>query len=170
MKKVVGLTTAALLGFSMLTSPSSAAPKQQTVEGEIAMMAPFYGDTFATCYSGLHRRASVLSGGANNGIVGFEFEVEPYTIGKPFVLEVTGGQGDVDLDITFYTEFGTTEQALDRTHAPPNYSFEERGAGGESGIIPKTAGLKWTKAIVCMHTGAGATFTYTAGKGVKLPS
>lgn len=169
MKKIVGLTLSAVLGISMLTGPSNAAPKQQTVEGDIAMMAPFYGDTFATCYSGGHRRASVLSGGATNGIVGFEFDVDPATIGKPFVLEPTGGQGDVDLDITFYTEFGTTEQALDRAHAPANYSFEERGAGGESGIIPKTAGLKWTKAIVCMHTGAGATFTYTAGKGVKLP-
>jgi hypothetical protein len=102
-----------------------------------------------------------------NGIVGFEFDVDPATIGKPFVLEVTGGQGDVDLDITYYTEFGTTEQALDRTHAPTNHSFEAREAGGESGVIPK--GVEWTKAIVCMHTGAEATFTYTAGKGVKLP-
>ncbi|HEX2294826.1 MAG TPA: hypothetical protein VHN37_05905 [Actinomycetota bacterium] len=167
MKKIVGLTSAALLAVSMLTGPTSAAPKQQVVEGEIAMMAPFYGDTFATCYSGLHRRVSVLTGGAVNGVVGFEFDVDPATIGKPFVLEVTGGQGDVDLDITFYTEFGTPEQATDTSYAPTNWSFEERGAGGEAGVIPK--GVKWTKAIICMHTGAGASFKYTAGKGVKLP-
>ena len=166
MKKLVGVTSAALLAVSMVTGPTSAAPKQQKVQGEIAMMAPFYGDTFATCYSGAHRRASVLTGEQVNGVVGYSFDVDRATIGKPFVLEVTGGQGDVDLDITFYTEFGTTEQALDRTHAPTNYSFEERGAGGESGVIPKG---EWTKAIVCMHTGADATFDYTAGKGVKLP-
>jgi hypothetical protein len=166
-KKLISLGAAALMAVSFFPGTTSAAPKQQVVEGSITMMAPFYGDTFATCYSGLHRRASVLSGGAANGVVGFEFDVDPATIGKPFVLEVNGGQAGVDLDITFYTEFGTTDQALDRTHSPPNYSFEQRGAGGESGVIPK--GLDWTKAIVCMHTGADATFTYTAGKGVKLP-
>ena len=167
MKKSIGIAVSALLGLSLLPGASTAAaPKQQTVEGDIALMAPFYGDTFATCYSGAHRRVAVLSQGNNNGIVGYHFDVDPATIGKPFVLEPTGGQGGVDLDITFYTDFGTTEQAADRTHAPVNYSFEERGAGGESGIIPKG---DWTKAIVCMHTGADATFTYTAGKGVKLP-
>jgi hypothetical protein len=166
-KKVAGLTAAALLGVSMLTGPSSAAPKQQTVEGDIAMMAPFYGDTFASCYSGLHRRSAVLTQEMVNGIVGYHFDVDPATIGKPFVLEVTGGQANVDFDITFYTEFGTPEQATDTAYAPTNWSFEERGPGGEAGVIPK--GVKWAKAIVCMHTGAGASFTYTAGKGVKLP-
>jgi hypothetical protein len=166
MKKTIALAASAVMGLSLLAGTSSAAPKKQTVEGDIAMMAPFYGDAFATCYSGLHRRTSVVSGGNNNGIVGFEFDVDPATIGKPFVLEVTGGQGAVDMDITFYTEFGTVEQATDTTYAPPNYGFEERGPGGESGVIPKG---DWTKAIVCMHTGADASFTYTAGKGVKLP-
>lgn len=166
MKKTVGIAAAALMGLSLVGGTSAAAPKQQVVEGSIAMMAPFYGDTFATCYSGLHRRTSVISGGQNNGIVGFEFDVDKATIGKPFVLEVTGGQANVDLDITFYTDFGTVEQATDTSYAPANYGFEERAAGGESGVIPKGP---WTKAIVCMHTGAGAEFTYTAGKGVKLP-
>jgi hypothetical protein len=166
-KKLVGLGTAALLAVSMVSAPTHAAPKQQVVEGDIAMMAPFYGDQLATCYSGAHRRMAVLTQEQVNGVVGYSFDVDPATIGKPFVLEATGGQGGVDLDITFYTEFGTAEQATDTAFAPTNYSFETRGAGGESGVIPK--GVEWTKAIVCMHTGAGATFTYTAGKGVKLP-
>jgi hypothetical protein len=166
-KKLFGIAASALMGLSLLPGASTAAaPKQQKVEGDIAMMAPFWGDTFATCYSGLHRRTAVVSQENNNGIVGYSFDVDRATIGKPFVLEVTGGQGGVDLDITFYTEFGTVEQATDTAYAPPNYGFEERGAGGESGVIPKG---DWTKAIVCMHTGAGASFTYTAGKGVKLP-
>ncbi|MDQ3981429.1 MAG: hypothetical protein M3271_01965 [Actinomycetota bacterium] len=167
MKKLIVLTSAALLAVSLVTGPSSAAPKQQKVEGDIAMMAPFYGDTFATCYSGLHRRTAILTQEQVNGIVGYHFDVEPATIGKPFVLEVTGGQAGVDLDITFYTEFGTPEDATNTGYAPTNWSFEERGPGGESGVIPK--GVEWKKAIVCMHTGAGASFTYTAGKGVKLP-
>lgn len=167
MKKQIGVTAAALLALSLVTGPTSAAPKQQKVEGDIAMMAPFYGDTFATCYSGLHRRLSVLTQEQVNGVVGYSFDVDPATIGKPFVLDVTGGQGDVDFDITFYTEFGSVEQATDTAYAPANYSFEERGPGGESGVIPK--GVEWTKAIVCMHTGAGASFSYTAGKGVVLP-
>lgn len=166
MRKLLGFAVSGMLVLSLLPGASSAAPKQQTVEGDIAMMAPFYGDTFASCYSGLHRRTAILTQGNNNGIVGYHFDVDPATIGKPFVLEVTGGQGGVDLDITFYTEFGTPEQAADVNYAPANYSFEERGAGGESGVIPKG---EWAKAIVCMHTGAGASFTYTAGKGVKLP-
>ena len=167
MKKILGLATVVLLGVSLLPGASSAAaPKQQKVEGDIAMMAPYAGSTFATCYSGLHRRLAILTQENNNGIVGYHFDLEPSTFGKPFVLEVTGGQGGVDLDITFYTEFGTVEQATDTAYAPPNYTFENRGPGGESGIIPKG---DWTKAIVCMHTGAGASFTYTAGKGVKLP-
>ncbi len=167
MKKVIALGLAALVAGSLVPASATAGkPKQQKVEGKIAMMAPYAGSGLATCYAGLHRRIAILSQEQVNGVVGYHFDVEPATIGKPFVLEVTGGQGGVDLDITFYTEFGTPEQATDPSYAPPNYSFEERAAGGESGIIPKG---DWTKAIVCMHTGAGASFTYTAGKGVKLP-
>ncbi|MFN2587908.1 MAG: hypothetical protein ABR613_07310 [Actinomycetota bacterium] len=155
------------MALSLLGGASSAAPKQQKVDGSIRMMAPYAGSTFATCYSGLHRRIMILSSENQqiNGVVGYSFDLEPATNKKPFVLEVTGGQGDVDLDITFYTEFGTPEQATDPAYAPANYSYETRGAGGESGMVPD--GMK--KAIVCMHTGMNATFTYTAGKGVKLP-
>ena len=166
MKKIVALAASALVGISLIPGASSAAaPKQQTVEGSIAFMAPFYGDTFATCYSGLHRRGAVVTSEQNNGVVGYHFDIDPATEKKPFVLEVTGGTEDVDLDITFYTEFGTVEQATDTAYAPANFSYEERGPGGESGTV--TEGM--TKAIVCMHTGLNATFTYTAGKGVKLP-
>ncbi len=166
MKKVITLGLAALVAGSLVPASATAGkPKQQKVEGKIAMMAPYAGSGLATCYAGLHRRTAILSQERVNGVVGYHFDVEPATIGKPFVLEVTGGQGGVDLDITFYTEFGTVEQATDTAYAPSNYGYETRAAGGEAGTVPE--GM--TKAIVCMHTGAGATFTYTAGKGVKLP-
>lgn len=173
MRRALILGLVLVLGAALL-APSSAIAgkkkkkdkgKKQEVTGSIDMMAPFYNDPNA-CYSGLHRRLAIFGGDNVNGIVGYHFDVEPTTIGKPFILEVTGGQGGVDLDITYYTEFGTTDQATDTGYAPYNIGFDTRAAGGESGIIPEG---DWTKALVCMHTGVGATFDYQAGKGVKLP-
>jgi hypothetical protein len=166
-KKLVGLSAAALMGVSLVAGASSAAPKQQTVEGSVKMMAPWAGTQLATCYSGGHRRLAILTSEnqAINGVIGYHFDLDPATVNKPFTLEVTGGSADVDLDITFYPEFGTPEQAADPNYAPAAYSYEQREAGGEAGKVPP--GMK--KAIVCMHTGTDATFTYTAGKGVKAP-
>ena len=130
----------------------------QTVEGSVATANPFPQDP-NSCYSGKHRRGAVLSDGGNQGTDGYHFDVAEGTNGQNFVLEVTGGEGDVDLDITFYTEFGTVEQQSDTAYAPPNQSYESRGPGGEKGTVPE--GMK--KAIVCMLTGANATFTYKAG-------
>lgn len=167
MKKVIALGASGLMAVSVLAGASSAAPKQQKVDGGIKMMAPWAGSTLETCYSGGHRRLAIVTGEnqAINGVIGYHFDIDPATENKPFSLEVTGGSADVDLDITFYTEFGTLEQAADTAYAPANVGYEEREPGGEFGKVP--AGMK--KAIVCMHTGTNATFTYTAGKGVKAP-
>lgn len=162
MRKVIGTAAALMLIAASFGGAASAAPKQQTVEGSVAMMAPFPAD-LTSCYSGLHRRLAVVTQEQVNGVVGFHFDVDPATAKKPFKLEVTGGQGAVDLDISFYTEFGTVEQATDTAYAPANVAFEEREPGGEAGIVPE--GM--TKAIVCMYDGQASTFTYTAGKGVK---
>jgi hypothetical protein len=175
MKRLMVVALVGLLAASLMSPGAALAGKKkkkkkatrQELSGGILMMAPFFNDLDA-CYSGLHRRAAVMAGDDANGFVGFHFDVDPGTIGKVFNLEVTGGEGDVDLDITYYTELGTQEQATDTSYAPPNYSFEERKPGGEAGVIPK--GVKWTKAIVCMHTGQNATFDYVAGRGVKLPA
>ena len=162
MKKLVSLATSLVAAAALVTAPGAvAAPKQQTVEGSVALRAPF--TDLASCYAGLHRRMAVVSQEQVNGVVGYHFDLDPATINKPFKLEVTGGQGAVDLDITFYSEFGTVEQATDTSYAPYNVSFGEREPGGEKGIVPKET----AKAIVCMFDGAGASFKYTAGKGVK---
>ena len=162
MRKIIGTAAVLTLVAASFTGAASAAPKQQKVDGSVAMMAPFPAD-LSSCYSGLHRRLAVVTQEQVNGVVGYHFDVDPVTAKKPFKLEVTGGQGAVDLDISFYTEFGTVEQATDTGYAPANISFEEREPGGEVGIVP--AGM--TKAIVCMYDGQNSTFTYTAGKGVK---
>lgn len=173
MKKIVTLGLAGLLAGSLIPGSATAAkPKQQKVSGSVALPAPYTDDT--GCYAGIHRRMAILSQEQVNGVVGYHFDVDPSTIGKPFVLEVTGGQGDVDLDITYYYEFGTVDDITGdpvNAGAPLSYSFGTREPGGESGVIPKG---DWTKAIVCVYGGqqgggAAATFDYTAGKGVKLP-
>lgn len=160
----VALSVCLLAGALFASAPVGAKGKKnkkQKVEGVIAAPAPFPADP-NSCYSGLHRRLAIFGGDAVSGPVGYSFSVSKKTWKKPFVLKVTGGEG-VDLDMTYYTEYGTPEQAADPAYAPPSQSFEKRAPGGETGIVPK--GFK--KVIVCMQSGAGATFTYTAGKGVK---
>jgi hypothetical protein len=173
MKKIVTLGLAGLLAGSLIPGSATAAkPKQQQVSGSIALPAPFTDDT--GCFAGLQRRVAILTQEQVNGVVGYNFDVDPATLGKPFLLEVTGGQGDVDVDITYYYEFGTVDDVTgdpQNAGSPVSYSFASREPGGESGIVPKG---DYTKAIVCVYggqqgAGAAATFDYTAGKGVKLP-
>jgi hypothetical protein len=146
-------------------SPSgSGGSGAQEVKGEIAQPNPFPQDP-NSCYAGKHRRAAIATGGANQGVDGYHFDLVEGTQGTNFILTVDSGEQDPDLDITFYTELGTQQQAADPQHAPPNQTYEKRGPGGESGVVPE--GMK--VAIVCMLTGFNATFTYTAGPGVGTP-
>jgi hypothetical protein len=141
----------------------------QEVTGTIQQPAPFV-DTAnpgtVGCYSGKHRREAVLSDGANQGVDGWHFDVDQKTIGKNFILTADGGEGTPDLDITFYTEFGTPEQIADPTYAPPSQAYETRAAGGETGTVP--TGMKL--AIVCMLDGANVPFTYKVTSGGPAPA
>lgn len=172
MRKFVALSAALILVVLVVPAASAGKGKKQVVEGAIALPAPFTDSS--GCYAGLHRRAAIVTQDNNNGIVGYHFDVDKKTWGKPFVLEATGGQGTVDLDIYFYlAEFGTLDQVITdplAAGAPPSVQMNTREEGGESGEVPKKA----LRVIVCMyggpeHTGFGANFTYTAGDGVKLP-
>lgn len=142
-------------------------PVVQTVEGTVPLPAPYTDDS--GCYAGLHRRGSIVTGGANNEVIGYEFDVDEKTWGKPFALEITGGQGSVDLDIYFYAKFGTQEDVINdplNAGSPYTVSFNTRDNVGESGEVP----VDMTKVIVCMMAGgADATFTYNAGDGIKAP-
>lgn len=166
----------AVLALSVVHGAALAGKKKkaskQTVDGSIAAPAPFLDNT--GCYAGLHRRIAILSQEQVNGVIGHHFDIDPGTIGKPFTLDVTAGQGDVDLDIYFYEKFGTVDDVVGDpggAGAPYTLSFNTREPGGEFGLVPE--GM--TKVIVCMyggpeHTGAGAQYHYEAGKGVKLPA
>lgn len=165
MKKLIALMSLALVAGSMFAGSAMAKKKAVTqhVEGNILMQAPPSDatDNPNGCYSGVHRRINVLAQEQANGIVGFHFDVDPGTWNKKFRL--TPETDGVDIDITFYTEFGTTDQATDTAYAPYTVGFEERNNDGEFGKVPPDM----TKAIVCMKSGQNADFMYMAGKGVK---
>ena len=168
MRKLIAILSSVLVGAVVLSGAATAAPKRQTVEGGI-MFTARHPDG---CYTGLSRHLYSLAGEQSIGVVGYVFDVDKATYKKPFKLEATGGTGNIDLDITFYQgEFATQDQFINDPApvAPASVAFETRQAGGEKGIVPDFA----VKAIVCLHLdetkgpGANATFTYTAGKGVK---
>lgn len=164
MKKIISTIAVGLVVASVLPGTAVAGKKgaRQDVEGHIAMQAPPSEATSNPngCYAGVHRRINVLAQEQANGIVGYHFDIDKATWNKKFRL--TPGS-DVDIDITFYDGFGTTEQAADTSYAPATMTFEERNNEGEFGKVP----ANMTKAIVCMKTGMDADFTYSAGKGVK---
>lgn len=170
MKKVIAVAAAALVVFPAGASAQKGGKKQE-VKGTVALPAP-YTDS-SGCYAGIHRRVAIVGNEQVNGDVGYHFDVDPATQGKPFVLETEGGAGSVDLDIYFYQKFGTAQDiANDPVNAgsPATIKFATREAGGEADIVPKG----YPKAIVCLYggdqgAGAAAGFTYTAGAGVKLP-
>ena len=160
MRKIIALSVAALLVAGLFAGVATAGktkkkPVVQHVEGSIVLPQP--GAALANC--NFRPQRSVMGASDSsfpNGVFGYTFEVDPKTVGQPFELEVTGGQGDVDLDILFYTDFG---DPLDPTTAPAYTGSETIGPGGEAGIIPPGYPL----AFVCMAIGGNATFTYMTG-------
>ena len=171
MKKAIAIVAVAALAASAFSGSAVAAKKKkkgfrQQVSGHIISQAPpaEHTDNPAGCYAGVHRRVAVatMEGEEANGVVGYHFDVDKRTWGKRFRLaNVTEG---VDIDITFYKEFGTPEQVFgDPSYAPYAISFEERNTNGEADKVP----ADMNRAIVCMKSGTQADFTYTAGAGVK---
>ena len=168
MKKLIAIGAAALLALPLVGSTAQAGKKPvQSVEGSIALPAPFAQGTFDGCWGGLTRRTTGQTGGAVNGVTGYYFDVDKKSWNKPFKLEVTGGQGHVDLDLFLYSVYPGPEAIADdpvNGGTPVSVDYTTREAGGEAGKVPPNT----TKAIVCMYggpEGAGfdAQFTYTAG-------
>jgi hypothetical protein len=173
MRKLIVIALVGALAGTALPAALARGGKQQAVEGMIALPAPYTDDS--GCFAGVHRRVQAVAQGAANGVFGYNFAVDKATWNKNFVLDVTGGQGDVDFDITFYLgPLTTLQDFIDQggDPAPPaTVSFATRAPGGEAGKVPPAA----ENVIICMYagaqgyTGAGASFAYTAGKGVKPP-
>ena len=133
MKKLVATLLAFILVAGALIAPAAAGkkkkPKPQVVEGSIL----------------------VPQGGGPNGIVGYTFDVDPKTEGRPFKLEVADGSG---MDIQFYADLG---DVTDPTTAPANMGYETAGPGGEEGTVPPGFPI----AFVCLTDGANASFKYS---------
>lgn len=173
MKKLIVIGVAVLLALPLVGSAARAAKKKpvQSVEGSIALPAPFAQGTFDGCWGGLTRRTTGQTGGTVNGVTGYYFDVDKKTWNKPFKLEATGGEGTVDLDLFLYSVYpGPEANAEDPPTSavnggtPVSVDYTTREAGGESGKVPP----KTVKAIVCMYAGPeyqgfDATFTFTAG-------
>src|SRR5688572_17405236 len=119
MRKVLAIAMASLMVAGMVSGSAVAGKKKkpvaQHVDGTILLPQP---GGVANCNFRPQRSAMGASGEAfPNGVLGFTFNVDPKTVGQPFKLEVTGGEGDVDLDIVFYSEYGDPS---DPTTAPGN--------------------------------------------------
>ena len=166
MKKILTLAIAALMAATLMPAAHAKKPKQ-AVEGTIAFPAPFAQGTFDGCWGGLTRRTSAQSGGSVNGVTGYYFDIDKATWNKKFKLDVTGGEGTVDLDIFLYIHWPDQAETADdpvNGGTPTSVDFQTRGEGGEAGVVPEGA----VKAIVCMYGGPdgygyNASFNYTAG-------
>lgn len=152
---IVTLIAALALAPAAQAAKKKGKPAHQHVEGTIALPQPYAAD--GTCIYRAQRSLVATAGYAVNGFIGYTFEVDPKTAGKPFKLEVSDGAG---MDISFYSELGNP---ADPTSAPANMPFETAGPGGEKGTVPPGFPI----AFVCMTEGADAGFSYMAGKGVK---
>lgn len=168
MKKVVAIALGALMAASMLAPASAGKPKPQVVEGSVLLPLPFLDDS--GCYAGSHRRAALATAGNNNKVTGYHFDVDKATWGGLFDLEATGGQGYVDFDIYFYSDFGAFGNPDDPlvNEGFLSAQYNTREAGGEEGTVPP----EMNKVIVCMYSGAlgqgfNGTFKYTATPPVK---
>lgn len=168
MKKTLPLALAMLVAASLLAPASAAKPKKQEVEGSVLLPLPWTDDS--GCYAGTHRRGVLLTGGVNNEITGYHFDVDKATWNGKFVLEATGGQGYIDFDIYFYSEFGTPGDPNDplMNEGFISTQYNTREAGGEKDKVPP----QMNKAIVCLYGGAvgqgfGGSFKYTATPPAK---
>ncbi len=147
----------------LLAAPlaAQARSKRQVVEGAITFMAPAPPQP-QSCFPGITRNLTILTGDQFNGVFGYVFDVDRKTWGKGFRVEPTTAAFQADLDLSFYTELGQPYPAA----APETVVYETRAPGGEAGEVPQ----KMTKAIVCMYTGHDVEFKYTAGAGMPIPT
>ncbi|HWC14614.1 MAG TPA: hypothetical protein VG929_08460 [Actinomycetota bacterium] len=148
---MIRFTSMFLMIALLLTAQAVAAPAPtQTVEGTVLAPAPWTDDT--SCFAGAQRRVSIASQGLVNGVVGYQFDVDPKTWNKKFTLESTG-PAPADLDITFYYDAGFDDVG----GSPAAFAFTDRKTGGEGGKVP----AQTTRAIVC---------SYAGGQGASAPT
>ncbi len=149
-KPLAVLVAALLIGGAVPATAGKAKKAKQKQEGSIALSAQYVD---GSCFFGLHRRINLVAQRHAQGIVGFDFDVDPKTVGGKFKL--VPADDSADIDISFYQAIG---DITDPAGAPANVKFHTREPGGESGVVPDGYPI----AMVCMVTGENVDFTYTA--------
>lgn len=152
---------AAVVGlFATLVAPAAGAQSGQEESGTAYANLPSPNGPDNDCFQGYGRRVYVISQGTVNHVLGSMFEVDEATWGGKFKLEGKGITGNEDLDLYFYSFLGDVVQDPSLNSPTIIGEFTDRGAGGETGVVPVTS----THAFVCLlpTTGAAAQWTYEA--------
>ena len=145
-----------MIAVGLVVAPAGASRRTQTKKGTVVAPTPHPQDA-DVCFQGVARRAYVYSQGVANGPAGGVFRVSKGTWGGHFDLRAdTGTTGREDLDIYFFSDLDAIENdpALQTPLETAHYS--RRKPGGEKGLIPATTKF----AIVCLHSGTVADWTY----------
>lgn len=151
MRKLIGgILVVVLLSGAVPALAGKPKKAKQTQEGSVALAAPY---TDGSCFFGLHRRINLVAQRQAQGLVGYDFDVDPKTVGGKFKL--VPADDSADIDISFYQSIGDIS---DPAGAPANVQFHTREAGGETGVVPEGFPI----AMVCMVSGENVDFTYTA--------
>jgi hypothetical protein len=155
MRKVFVTAAVTMVAAALIPAGAKAAGKKQVVEGSIAIATSGDAVEAGTCNFGAQRRPRLFTQMLfPNGVLGYDFDLDPKTVGKKFKLTTT--TAGADLDLSFYADMG---DPTDPAGAPANFPFETRKEGGEAGKVPPG----FTKVIVCMNAGSNAAFKYVAG-------
>ncbi len=148
MRRILAAALAATTVLTAVAAAPSAGESQQEFSGTIALPNPSRETGTPVTRP---NRSTIFAGSAAQGTIAHWFKVDPATLGGTFELTPTGGVGDVDLDIIFYSNPGSLTDA-------PSAAAEYMNAGtGESGIIPASA----TYAVIFPYSGVNVTFDYT---------
>ncbi|HEV3472864.1 MAG TPA: hypothetical protein VG408_06610 [Actinomycetota bacterium] len=165
MKRALALLVMVTVVAAIAPIGAHAAAGPQEVEGTVLFPAPGpNGETTGGCWTGVHRRIYIFSGGAMaESPFGSIFEVDKATWSGKFKLDVTsGGTGAEDLDIYYYNDFGKVDPVNDPAQQAVGASstYVTRKAGGEVGTVPAGS----TGALVCLAIGSGynAAYKYVA--------
>ena len=158
MKRFVAVSVMALIALVPLAHAAPAARGGQKVSGTIVLPLP-HPQAPAMCFQGGERRMNMATMGAATGLFGYTFDIDKKTWNKKFTVTPSGGAGAADLDIFFYLSFGPGIPDDPSMNAPSIIGeFTTEKAGGETGVVPKTA----TKAVVCMKGSVLTNFDYAA--------
>lgn len=154
-RSLVGIAVPLLIMSGLVPAVAGRKAESQVVVGRVLL--PDLGSLTPPmrplqCDGRIPRRLDSSIRRTLNGSLVHEFDVSPETWRHGFELQVLDSAGDVNLDIAFWS--------------PAGVGYSTVRAGGEVGVVPSGA----TRGMVCLASGAAATFRYEAGPSIEPPS